>query len=210
MTISLKLLETKIEIEKKINAAIAGQINSTLSKNISKIHNELVSQYIPSWIRSQPEIQCIINGELSGPFGITMSTTSIANAISDAITQSAKVSFTKYNNNLTGGMLEITIQPINFANVLSLPEGHTVYEKGDLHWLEWMIMRGDQTIIVGYEYNPKTGLGRSRLGNMIPGKSFRVPPQYSGSPDNNFITRSLIGQQQNNDIAKLIKKVLGA
>jgi hypothetical protein len=210
MTISLKLLETKIEIEKKINAAIAGQINSTLSKNISKIHNELVSQYIPSWIRSQPEIQGIINGELSGPFGITMSTTSIANAISDAITQSAKVSFTKYNNNLTGGMLEITIQPINFANVLSLPEGHTVYEKGDLHWLEWMIMRGDQTIIVGYEYNPKTGLGRSRLGNMIPGKSFRVPPQYSGSPDNNFITRSLIGQQQNNDIAKLIKKVLGA
>jgi hypothetical protein len=92
---------------------------------------------------------------------------------------------------------------------LSLPEGHTIYEDGDLHWLQWMLIRGDETIIVGYEYNPQTGLGRSKLGNMKKGNSFRVPPQYAGTSDNNFITRALIGQQQNDDITNLVKKVLG-
>jgi hypothetical protein len=209
MSISVKLLETTKEIEQKINAAIADQLNDVLAKNLSHIQTELIYGYIPSWIDDQPEIQALIRGELSGPFGTTLSTLAIAGGISDAICQSTRVSFQKYNSKLNGGGLEITIQPRDFSNVLSLPQGHTIYEGGDLHWLEWMLMRGDETIIVGYEYNPRTGLGRTGLGNMIKGRTFRVPPQYSGTADNNFITRALIGQRQNDDITKLLKKVLG-
>ena len=209
MSISVKLLETTKEIEQKINAAIADQLNDVLAKNLSYIQKELIFKYIPSWIQSQPEIQAISNGELSGPFGITLPTLNIANAISNAVCQSTSISLKKYNNKLAGGGLEINVQPVDFSNILSLPEGHTIYEDGDLHWLQWMLIRGDETIIVGYEYNPQTGLGRSKLGNMKKGNSFRVPPQYAGTSDNNFITRALIGQQQNDDITNLVKKALG-
>jgi hypothetical protein len=91
-----------------------------------------------------------------------------------------------------------------------LPQGHSVYYDGDLHWLDWLLNRGDQIIVVGYEYNPQTGLGRSKLGNMKTGGSFRVPPEFSGTQENNFVTRALIGASQEKEIAKILEKILGA
>ncbi len=209
MSISLKLLESEQEIEKKINQAISTQINNLLSSNQSKIINSVVS-LIPKWINNQPEIQALLSRSLTGEFGFNTSPSNIVNAIINAISGSILITFKKYNQNLTGGGFELQIQQNDFANLLALPQGHTIYSGGDLHWLEWMLLRGDEIIVVGYEYNPKTGLGRTGLGNMVPGKGFRVPPQYSGTKDNNFITRAFIGTEQEQDITKIFKKVLGA
>ena len=38
--------------------------------------------------------------------------------------------------------------------------------------------------------------------------SFRVPPEYSGTKQDNFITRALIGSRQEADILKIFKKEL--
>lgn len=209
MSLSLKLVETEAEIEKNINEALSIQINDILTKNQSNIINQ-ISTLIPSWISNQPEIQAILSGTLMGAFGSTISPASIVNAIITAVSQSVSIKFKKYNKNLAGGGFDLQVQLDDFANLLSLPQGHTVYDNGDLHWLEWMLLRGDEIIVVGYEYNPKTGLGRTGLGNMIPGRGFRVPPQYSGTRDNNFITRALIGTQQEKDITKIFQQILGA
>ena len=64
------------------------------------------------------------------------------------------------------------------------------------------------TVVVNYSYNPSTGLGRSKLGNMQKTGSFRVPPEYSGTKQDNFITRALIGSRQEADILKIFKKEL--
>ena len=207
MSISLKLLESTDEIEKKINSALSNQINTKLLNNISKISNE-IKLLIPKWINEQPEINALLSGDLIGQFGTLLSPQSIINAIISSVSDSLSISVQKFNNKLQGGGLEINIQPDNFANLLSIPEGHTIYSGGDLHWLEWMLLRGDEIIVVGYEYNPKTGIGRTRLGNMVSGKGFRIPPQYSGTESNNFITRALIGQNQSDEITKIFKKVL--
>ena len=63
-------------------------------------------------------------------------------------------------------------------------------------------------IVVNYQYNPQSGFGRSGLGNMVMGGSFRVPPQFSGVDRDNFITRALIGSDQENQISQVIQRAL--
>ena len=113
----------------------------------------------------------------------------------------------KFNDSLKGG-IEVNVQPSNFTNLLSLGSGHLVYDKGDLHWLSWLLTFGDSIIVVGYEYNPETGLGRANLGNMVEGGSWRVPPEFSGTIQNNFITRALVGEKQAKTIADIFRDTL--
>jgi hypothetical protein len=210
MSISLKLLDSVDEVESKILSAISSNFNSLMKSNKTKIFNE-IKLLIPSWISNQPEISSLSSSDpqsLVGQFGITIDPSSIINSIISAVVNSCSVSIVPYDSKLKNGGIEINIQPDNFANLIGLPQGHSTYLGGDLHWLDWLLNRGDEIIVVGYQYNPQTGLGRSKLGNMKSGGSFRVPPQFSGTQDNNFITRSLVGAEQEKQIAKIFEKIL--
>lgn len=210
--ITLKLTDPISEIERKVNDAIIKQIN-TLLTNKKNILLQKSKSLISNWITSQPEIQSLQAsgpGSLAGQFGLypgqsLNSVLSIVKAVENSIT----IDFKKYNNKFVGG-LEVNFQPKDFINLLNLPQGFVNYEKGSLHWLEWLLLKGDTIIITNYQYNPRTGVGRSGLGNMTSGGSFRVPPEHSGTEDNNFITRALIGQAQEQQIANVFKQILGA
>lgn len=212
MTISLRLLETEAQISKNINRALADRFNTIIQQRSNKIVTE-VKKLIPNWIKSQPEMISLLSNSLyslKAQFGIPYNTDIIVNTIANSISDATSVKIKPYNVNLKNGGLDLYIQPINFFNLLSLPEGHVIYQDGDLHWLNWLLTRGDQVIVVGYEYNPQTGIGRSQLGNMQKGTSFRVPPQFSGTENNNFITRALSGKEQENAITKIFQENLGA
>lgn len=209
--IKLKLLESEKVITKNINQAIAKQVNDLLSSKQNTILSRAKS-LASGWIRNQPEILSLLSSSsdsLAGQFGLTpVRSASAAEAIILALESAIEVKYIPFNNTLTRGGIEINFQPNNFANLLGLSEGHTVYFGGDLHWLNWLLTAGDLVIVTNYQYNPQTGLGRSGLGNMIPGGVFRVPPQFSGTVNNNFITRALIGSQQESQIAAIFKDIL--
>lgn len=209
MSFSIVITDSISKIEKEVNAAMAQAINDELSKNLNKILNS-VKSLIPSWITSQPEIislQASDTTSLAGQFGIAGSKLQIVNSIVNSVVNATEVKLIPYSKNLKGG-LELRFQPSTFANLLMLPEGHTIYNGGDLHWLDWLLKRGDNIIVVNYQYNPRTGLGRSGLGNMIPGGSFRVPPQFSGTESDNFITRAFIGTGQEQQLTTVIQRIL--
>jgi hypothetical protein len=211
MTISLKITDSIKTIEKNINSAIAEYINQTLSNNSNNIIRD-IKLYIPSWIKNQPEIISLLSNDtqsLAGYFGIPSERSSIVEMIVSSVTESLLFKFVKYKDSLSRGGFEVYIQPDNFLNLLSLPQGHTVYSGGDLHWLDWLLLRGDEIIISNYHYNPAKGFGRSSLGNMVGGDVFRVPPQYSGTSSDNFVTRALIGDQQDKIITSIFQKYLG-
>ena len=70
--ITLKLLDTDKEIASKINAAIAPEINSRISKNMDNIKKEM-TKLVHGWILEQPEIKSIQSANpisLAGQFGI--------------------------------------------------------------------------------------------------------------------------------------------
>lgn len=210
--ITLKLLDSVAEIEKKVNAAIADLANTKIGNSRTEILQKCQS-LISGWILSQPEIISLNSSSpdsLAGQFGLlpgqaASATNSIVNAVKDSIT----VKIAQFNNKLQGG-ITVEFQPSNFLNILSIPQGHTPISGGDLHWMDWLLKRGDSIIIVNYQYDPKSGVGRSGLGHMIGGGAFRVPPQFSGTDTNNFITRALIGQAQESAIASIFRNVLGA
>jgi hypothetical protein len=210
MTLSIKIIDTEKEIAKNINIGISEYINNKITQQLSFMTKEIIG-VIPSWVSVQPEILSLLSQDemsLAGQFGIAGGTDGIVNSIVSSIANSISIKFVKFNNNLKGG-LEFYIQPDNFSNLLGLPQGHVIYSGGDLHWLDWLLIRGDQIIISNYQYNPSTGLGRSGLGNMIGGNSFRVPPAFAGTKNNNFVTRALSGPDQEKYFANLFQKALG-
>lgn len=211
MSISIKLTDSINFVQKNINVAIAEYVNSTLKNNKAALLSN-IQALIPEWIRNQPEIISLASSDASslvGQFGIVGNTQSIIEAIISSVVNSTTIQLTDYNASLGSGGLELQFQPSNFSNLLSLSVGHTIYEGGDLHWLDWLLTRGDNVIVTNYHYNPVSGFGRSKLGNMTGGGSFRVPPQFSGTKDNNFITRAFSGDAQEKQLTNILDKILG-
>lgn len=210
MSISIKLIDSIDVITQKINGAISDIANSNISQGRSKAESQ-VKSLVASWVLSQPEMLSITSsqlGSLAGQFGIPAGQSiSAINSISLSVSNSVTISFTKFNRNLVGDFT-INIQPQGFQNLLSLPDGHVFFSGGDLHWLDWLLTKGDTIIVANYQYTPQSGAGRSRLGYMTSGSFFRVPPQFSGVAENNFITRAITGKQQEDAISNILEKLL--
>tara|TARA_B100001564_G_scaffold351018_1_gene356273 strand:- start:2147 stop:2779 length:633 start_codon:yes stop_codon:yes gene_type:complete len=207
---TVKLLDSIGSVKAKVNQACADHLNKSMQGLGSKLTSRFISA-VNGWIVSQPEIMSLNTAApstLMAQFGLTPGQSAMATAqIIQAVQRSISVTVRKFDKNLNGG-ISVYIQPSSFQNILSLGSGHVVYAKGDLHWLDWLIRMGDTIIVADYDYNPNTGRGRSGLGNMKKGGSFRVPPEFSGTLENNFITRALIGSEQEEMIAKIFKEVL--
>jgi hypothetical protein len=208
--ITIKLTDSVTKITTDINLAIAQYLNDKIRKNRLSTINK-IKGYIPAWINSQPEIvslQSQTTNTLFALFGLRSgSANSIVDDIINSVVDSLSLSFTPIDNQLNGG-ITIELQPSDFQNLLSLQSGHVVYSQGDLHWLNWLLTMGNSVIIANYNYAPQSGAGRSRQGIMKFGGSFRVPPQYSGTDTDNFITRALTGSTQENQITQIINTEL--
>tara|TARA_Y100000004_G_scaffold9912_2_gene10750 strand:- start:2981 stop:3607 length:627 start_codon:yes stop_codon:yes gene_type:complete len=207
----LELTETVGEIGKKINQALADEINTVIKSKKDRILRRC-KDLAASFILSQPEISSLSEGtpqSLEGQFGLIPGQGDIATSeIVDAVTSSITIKFVPFDHKFRGGV-DVFFQPDNFANLLDLPSGYTASSKGLLHWMEWLLKRGDEIIIVNYSYNPQSGLGRSGLGNMMENGVFRVPPSFSGTTTNNFITRALVGKKQEEAISAIFQSELG-
>ena len=197
--ITLKLLESDQQIQSNINKAIADYMNSQIRKKNKRILG-IFKGSAESWVRSQPEIQSLLaqgeKGSLNAQFGLPPGTPDLAvDKIVNSIVESTEIKITKVNQKLSGG-IEIFCQPSQFLNLLELSEGHVRTKKGaDLHWLDWLLTLGDKTIVIGYNYEPGDG-GRSGGGTMTKGTAFRVSPLFSGTVEDNFVTRAFSGKEK--------------
>ena len=210
--IVVKLLESDKAIRNKILKGMASKANERLAITIRKSRLE-IAQYIYSIILTTPEMKELQGGILQAEFGLTSGKASsavldIAKRVSESVTVKAQRVVPDSGSGLKGG-ITIFIQPIDFANVIASPQAIVRTEKGkQLDWLKWLLFKGDAMIIDKYEFRAKKGTGRSRMGTMAAVSSgiWRVPPQYSGIPDNNFITRAMRSDKTANNISKILLK----
>jgi hypothetical protein len=194
MTLTIKLLESNSDIEKKIKTAIAEELNALIKKNFKTAQKRIESS-VSGWVTSQPEVQSLLRegvpNSLHAQFGLQagqglLSSIEIVNAIIASIEVRVKQVDAKLN---TG--IDFNIQPENLRNLLGLPSGFTQTEDQDiLPWLTWLLLEGSNTIVYGYTYVPDLS-GRSGGGTMEAGGSWRIPPEFSGTIDDNFVTRAL-------------------
>lgn len=197
MSISVKIIENNKKIEGLIYSAIASEANTKIKKNAPKTRDAIKS-FIPKWIFEQPEMQSLLSGgrgSLTAQFGIPIGQAqSIVQVIGSTVANSMVIDIDPVNTKTLKGGIEFRIQPTDYNNLLALDIAKVTTKKGQiLEWLDWLLLKGTQMIIMGYTYEPGSG-GRSGGGTMTGGGNWRVPPQYSGTSDDNFITRALSGR----------------
>lgn len=211
--VSINLLQSDNEISNKINTAILQELNSRLP-TVFKEASEYIRQTVITAIRSQPEYGSLIGGALKYEFGLPDSLSRLQTIVA-TIEQSLFVEYDKpkiSGNNIIGGFF-IGMVNSDFSDILSLKEATFITEKGTpLEWLKWLLVEGDKTIIIGYEFNIGNKLN-SRTGGGIMSPSFsgswRVPPEFAGTLENNWITRAVESVQDSieNHLLNLMQKI---
>ena len=194
--------------ESAITKAAIEEIEKRIRKNVGRVRSE-VKAIVAEAIANSPEIQALLNDEaLVGSFGFYGgSAEQQANAIIKSVAETTEVIVSPYRSK-SNPLLTVNVQPKHLGNLLALPEGIIRTRDYDLNWLEWLLTKGDTIVVVGWEYEPGKGMGRSRLGHMIEGGSWRVDPRYSGNIDNNFVTRSLTSDETLAKVMKVLERAL--
>lgn len=207
--ITVRLKEDANTITSKINSSLSDIFNSLLFKKKAAIHREIKS-LVPDWVKSQPEMIDLASGRtrgsLAAQLGLYYGTgPNIVEVIAETTMNSVSVDVSKINKKTLEGGIKLEFMPATFDDLLNLPEGHVVYDEGDLHWLKWLLLEGDTTIIVGYQFSLMTE-GRSLGGIMRRGGTWNVPSQYAGVAEDNFITRALRDPKNEYQIMSVIKR----
>ena len=201
------------EFSSRIKFLAADKINKRLVKvkpNIEKRVTKIVQQEVIN----SPEVVSLKTGDMPGTlkvdFGLTDSQVNSAlSQIVESIANSILVFFEKGSpRSKTLGKLVVKIDPQKIVSTVSSISGGSYQSNfSTIDWLDWLLNRGSQVIIQGFEvkqtdYDQKS---RSGSGFMIPtGGAWRISPQFAGVSNNNFITRSL--DRANSKIEKAIRE----
>ena len=208
--LTLKLIDSVKDVTSKVFKAIASKINRAISSSKPSILSDLKTQVV-EWLNDEQVIKGLrgagsLNAEIGLPAGHAASA---ADLIVNAVVESMDINFKQFNEKMAGGM-SIGIQPLDFQNVLNIGKATILTEKGQqLNWLEWLLKSGNRIIIRDYSIEYGRYAKRSRSGEgaiMVERKSggWRMPAQYAGVEENNFITRAFEGKES--EISKIISK----
>lgn len=109
---------------------------------------------------------------------------------------------------IRGAQVGMTIKVIgaglvDMSDSINLPEANIELENGGVWpWLKWLTLEGDRVInsVFYWQGNDYVSREFSRTGHGIMrdarGRKWNVPPEYSGSEGNNFITDALRGIEE--------------
>ena len=206
--VSLDLKESEAQISAQINKIIARRLYSALKSAAPAILVE-IKDVVRQAIVASPEYRELFGGSLQAELGVPNAGSRI-DRILDMWIESIEVQVQSPKSSIrgfTGGLSIVGIRD-GYGDVLGSSDATYVTEKGrTIPWLQWLLIEGDRAIIADYTFSSNIGSGqRSRTGLGVMkqdrSKRWRVPPQFSGTSTNNFVTRSL------NSVAVQIEKAI--
>jgi len=195
LSFNLRLVGNNSAIAKDMLNALLPDVNNYFTKIYNSIKGR-ISLILIEHLQKQPEYVSIMSGELKGQFGLPDSSSRLQ-AILESIQNNGVVILNplKITNNKLRGSIKLQMVQKNFEDLLSLGESSFTTEKGQkLDWLRWLLKEGDSIIISEYYFiagpysNSRTGLG---IMHKFEGSSWRVPPEFAGTINNNWITRAI-------------------
>jgi hypothetical protein len=179
------------EIKNGIGKIVADVMNKAFTDSQKPIR-AFVSVSIRDAIKSSDEYREMAAGTLQQELGVPDLQARIDRIIDYWANINIKVIPARVVGTKVVGGMRITAVRANFQDVLISRDATFITENGTvLPWLEWMLLRGSSVIIMDYEI----GIGLGRTGNNVmihaPGSHWSIPPQFAGTKDDNFVTRSL-------------------
>tara|TARA_R110002110_G_scaffold256299_2_gene472277 strand:- start:197 stop:871 length:675 start_codon:yes stop_codon:yes gene_type:complete len=214
---SIILKQSDAFITKEVLKRVAKKANSVFSKVAQKAPL-LIKGQVESAILECPEINSIQSGgsllaELGLPKNVASSAPqTIARVVSSNVFFEQKT-VRVTGNKLIGG-LRLGIMPeTSWPAMFGIPEASFNYyskrykKSVKLDWLYWLLFMGDNVIVQDFEFD-MNGMGRSGKGTMSqsPGSVWKIDSQFSGTQDDNFITRALENPVTVNSILKILSR----
>lgn len=201
MQLNFKLLDNNSTINKEILSALVDSVTYYMNDVIAYIKTNLPG-VVKNAIISQPEYDSLINGQLKFELGIPDGEAKIIGLLNiwmNNIVYDYKIP--KISGNLIISNFSVSMIKIDFDDVIYSEFATVKDAKGySIPWLEWLLTEGTATLVpehsVIFGANP-----RSRTGNAIMRKnkrtSWKVPSQYAGTINDNWITRALDSAEDN-------------
>ena len=195
MSIYIDLVETDKQIAQLILQDMVTQLNRIIPTKLKSIDSR-VRQATFNFIQNTSTYESLVGGELAGHFGIPIRgrqnrIDNIVAAVSNRMEISYKPIVLRAGRLAHG--LRFGVLMTDLSEVLGLPEANILTEKGQiLPWLDWLLVLGDTIEISEYEIQFRMGKGRSARAIMIADNagSWRVPPEFSGTLNDNWLTRA--------------------
>ena len=194
---TIRLVDTSTQIQKKVERALRSEVSKVLAKSVKSIEAK-IKPIIQGALTNSPEIQSLNGGTLAADFGLTSNP---GNQIVTAIVSTLHVRAERGKGKNLGGVI-VELQPTDYANLLGLPAAEQQIDGGSIPWLYWLLTQGDTIIIANYgvEYGQFGRTGEARMSEKF--APFKVDSNFSGTPENNFITRAV------NTVSKQIRQAI--
>ena len=210
INIKATILESDDEISRLIMKALLPEINSSLNSAFYKIKERLLL-LVQTAITSSPEYTSIMSGQLKYEFGLPDSAARLSEILTFWKYINVEYNRAKINGTRLSGSISISMIKSDYSDVLSSAAAILQTEKGaDLQWLSWLLLFGDKTIIKTHNVvlgpSPVSRTGGAIMKASSSGK-WGVPSEFSGTANNNWITRAIDSVSQ--DIDSLLMKALG-
>lgn len=191
----LTIKTNKTDISMGIISSTRSAINSRMHLVAQDIRRDL-QKTVEDLLKNSPEYKSLSGGMLMAEFGLDNPDPAL-NDILTVIRNSIDVSVVPVmtiGERLTGG-INVTILRNAIKDIINLSSGKYEGKLFNIPWLEWLLTQGDRIIIAGYHitYNitpAQNKASRSGVAVMESGGGWRVPPQFSGTEDNNWISRT--------------------
>jgi hypothetical protein len=192
--INLELKTSENYIYRKILQSLKPQVDEYLSSIFTKVQPKIIA-LVQQSIKNAPEYLSLQSGQLKAEFGIADSDTRLNALLEFWQNITAKYNKVSVRGNTLVGGFSISMIRSDYSDVLSSSVATVVTEKGkELNWLEWLLLFGNKTIIKDYTVelgpNQRSRTNMAIMKGSVSGK-WSVPAQYSGTQDNNWITRSI-------------------
>ena len=204
--VKIRILDSQQKIENEILKVSETEIKKKFQSAKPKIESK-IKDIIVRALSECPEIVSLRSGTLMLDFGLVIDPTT---DIIYSVANSTHVYFKnfRFNKNTVTNVLSVYIQPEDFRNLLTSGFAQTITNNGQvLPWLTWLLTAGDSIVIT--QYHVDYGMyAASRSGGAImkPGGVFKVDSEFSGTVDNNFITRAIKGYE--GEITDIIRNSL--
>ena len=210
MNISFKLLENDATITKLILESLQTQVQEAIFKIIPRISSD-IKILVKNALLSEPEYTSLKAGTLRAEFGIPDA--SVVDQVIDVLVNTLEIDSDPIKimrNGLSGGFILKMIKKDDIGGVIYTDFASVVDDTNGyvLPWLEWLLLKGNEIIIQNYSVNYiNSPRSRSGMALMIKSdKAWRVPSNFSGTENNNWITRAI--SKIDNDIVKTIQNTI--
>lgn len=208
----IQIKESVPNIQKMIKTALIQEIDKKFTAQTVKQLINSIKDDIKLILLKAPEGQSLMGGDLAKQFGIPSGLEdNFVKSIISTIAENIQFKFNKISESGTkiNGGFTFYVAKANFSDILSLPQAIITNQKGQiLPWLDWLLLKGDKIIISEHSlfFSPKKSRSHSYI--MINNKAgfWKVPPEFSGTIKDNWITRALDNTRGN--ISRIIANKL--